>query len=485
MNISRLTQIILFSVTAQLVPVFAVGGLKFGFNPSNAPPLLYQFENNGNPIPTGGLIYEVSVAIGDELGEDYTIERIPRKRIAQQIVENRVDLICHNSTRWRHEFADNVLWSTPLFTTSNVLVSTTAIPFEKVSQITGITIGTVENYVYADLEDRFNNKELQRSDSASIEVSVKKLLNDRVSYIILAEPEYIYFKSRYPRLVRSSFSFDQTDIQCSLSRKSSLSLDRLNRAIANLHRKKVLQRILERYSNSATMPQPFSYGLNSNDSPPFIFFEKNGHNLNRVRGGLFFDIGREIAKKLRRPVHFELLPRGRLDARLAAGLIEMVCYDNEAWAGEYAKQYQWSQPIFRQSDLIVSLRNDKADTKVRSLEDLKGKRLGTVLNFVYPALSPLFENRSVLREDASSGASNLEKLFSQRIPFIVLNNLEYQYYESKHPHLQRAALEVDPVDVKCAVSKKADLKIQEVDAAIRELQSSGRMQKIFSPPYEP
>lgn len=484
MNNGRFFLIFLFAVTAQLFPTHAVGRLKFGLNPSNAPPLLYQFENNGSPIPTGGLIYEISAAIGEELGEDYTIDRVPRKRIAQQIVENRVDLICHNSTRWRHAFANGASWSSPLFATSNVLVSTAPIHFENADQIKGITIGTVENYVYADLEERFQNKDLQRSDSASIEVNVKKLLNDRISYIILGEQEYVYFKSLYPRLVRSSFDFDKTDIRCSLSRKSSLSLTRLNRAIANLHRKKVFQKILERYSNPETSPKPFSYGLNSNDSPPFVFFEKNGHNMIAVRGGLFFDIGREIGKRIHRPVNFELLPRGRLDARLASGQIEMVCYDTEAWAGEYAKQYHWSQPIFRQSDFIVSLRNDKEAAKVRSLDNLKGKRLGTVLNFVYPALSPYFENRSVLREDAGSGAANLEKLFAQRIPFIVLNNLEYKYYDSKHPRLQRAPFEIDSVDVKCAVSKKSDLKIEEVNAAIQELQKSGKMQKIFSPPYE-
>lgn len=484
MKNDRLLLNLLLAVIVQLMPIFASGSLKFGLNPSNAPPLLYQFDNNGSPIPTGGLIYEVSVAIGDELGEDYSIEPVPRKRIAKQIVDNRVDLICHNSTRWRHAFADGALWSSPLFSHSNALVSTAPITFESAEQIKGITIGTVDNYVYADLEDRFKSKDLQRSDSSSVEVSVKKLLNDRVQYIILGELEYIYFKSLHPRLVRSTFDFDKTEIKCSLSRKSSLSEARLNRAIANLHRKKVFQKLLERYSNPATLPKSFSYGLNSNDSPPFVFFDKTGNNLITVRGGLFFDIGREIAKRIHRPVSFELLPRGRLDSRLASGQIEMVCYDNELWAGEYAKHYHWSQPIFSQSDYIVSLRSDKAAAKVRSLDNLKGKRIGTVLNFVYPALTPYFENGSLQREDAGSGAANLEKLFAQRIPFIVLNNLEYKYYESKYSRLQKAPLEIDSVDVKCAVSKNSDLKIEQINAAIQDMQKSGKLHKIFSPPYQ-
>lgn len=475
--------ILVSSVLCQVTSAEAAGGIKFGFIASNAPPLLFQFENQNNPIPTGGMIYEMAVAIGDELGGEYTIARVPRKRVASNIINNKIDLLCHNSKRWRLPFADGALWSKTLYTHANVLVGLSEVPFTTPDQIKG-DVGTVENYFYADLEDRIRTNEISRNDSPTVEVSIKKLLTGRVPYVVLGEIEYGYYKSMYPSLHRSSFVLDRTDIQCSLSKKSNLTLAKLNRAIDLLHDRQVIGKILKRYTNPNTVPKPVTYGLNSNDSPPFIHFDKSSANEGIVRGGVFFDIALEIGKRIQRPITFVLLPRGRLDARLASGQIELVCYDNEAWAGQYAKQYHWSSPIFRQSDLIVGHAGDPEVAKIRTTDDLKGKRIGAVLNFVYPALTPYFSDKSLEREDAGSGAANVEKLSVKRVPLILLNSLEYSYYKSKDSRLKKAPLEIDSVDVKCAVSKKSSLKIEEINMAIQELSRTGRLKKIFSPSYQ-
>ncbi|MNK12066.1 cystine transporter subunit [compost metagenome] len=452
--------------------------LRFGFNPSNTPPLLYQFENESMPIATGGLIYEVSVAIAEDLGRDYEIVRTPRKLIPLKFEKNKVDVICHNSIRWNHAFNGTAEWSRPLFSYANVLVATKPILFETLDQVSDASVGTVENYVYADLESLFKGKTLRRDDSINVVANVKKLLDDSVDYVVMSEIEFSFYRKTYPQLYKSKFSIDKTDIQCSLSKKSSLTMARLNQTIDRLKKRDVFKKIYDRYADPKTAPEPFSYGLNSNDSPPFVFFEKRAAGL-EVKGGLFFDIGLEIGKKLNRPVNFVLLPRGRLDSRLAEGAIEMVCYDNEAWAGVYADKYFWSQPIFRQIDYVVSIKDGK-NNNVKTIADLKGKKLGTVLHFVYFTLTPYFQDGSIIREDAGSGAANIEKLNAGRVPFIILNNLEYNYYKDKDARLQKAPFEVSPVDVKCAVSKKSDLKIEKINAVISDLMKTGRMQKIFS-----
>jgi ABC-type amino acid transport substrate-binding protein len=451
--------------------------LKFGFNPSNSPPLLYQFENDSFPIATGGLIFEVSVAIAEELDDDYSLVRIPRKRIPAQLNNNKIDLICHNSMDWGHAFNDEVTWSKPLFTYANVLVGKKEIRYNWPEQVVDAKIGTVENYMYTEFEPLFKTQTITRDDAPSVLISLKKLLADRVDYVVMSEIEYNYHKATHPQLHRSTFLIGKTEIRCSLSKKSPLSLVRLNRAIDQLTRKKVFEKIYARYLDAKTVPEPISYGLNSEHSPPFLLLESE-HPL-VVKGGLFFDIGLEVGKSIKRPVTFVLLPRGRLDARLAEGQIVLVCYNNEVWAGEYAKQYDWSMPIFRQSNYIVGLKGSKADPPVPSLAELKGKRVGTTLNFVYPTVTPYFEDGSIIREDAGSGTANVEKLIGMRVPYILLNNLEYDYHKKLNPKIQRAPFEIDPVDVKCAVSKKSDLKIEEINAAIAEMKRTGRMQRIF------
>ena len=481
MRYSFLLFILVFAVSPQIGSgPNSTGVLKFGFNPSNAPPLLYQFENDSLPIATGGLIFEMSVAVAEEIGDDYTLLKIPRQRIPDQLNGNKIDLVCHNSIRWGHAFTEEVVWSKPLYSYANVLVAKKEILGTSIEHIDNARVGTVENFFYADLEPYFKNQTLIRSDAASVLTSVKKLVADRVDYVVMSEIEYVYHKAYYPQLHRSSFVLDKTEIRCSLSKKSRLTLTHLNRVIDQLKRKKVFESIYSRYLNPKTQPEPVSYGLNNEHSPPFLMVESLIPLV--VKGGLFFDLGLEVAKKIKRPITFVLLPRGRLDSRLAEGQIVLVCYNNEVWAGDYAKMYDWSIPIFRQSNYVVGLKGSKIDPpNIHSLTDLKGKRLGATLNFVYPGVSAYFDDGSIIREDAGSGTANVEKLLVQRVPYILLNNLEYAYHKKLNPKIERAPFEIDPVEVKCAVSKKSNLKIEEINAAIVEMKRTGKMQRIFFP----
>lgn len=451
--------------------------LKFGFNPSNSPPLLYQFENDGMPMATGGLIFEMSVAIAEDLADDYVLVRTPRQRISEQLNSNKLDLICHNSESWGHAFSDEVVWSKPLFNYSNVLVAKKEIPYAWPDQIPNARIGTVENYRYVDLESQFKNQTLERVDAPSVLVNLRKLLADRLDYVVMSEIEFNFHRATNPQLQRSTFVIGKTDIRCSLSKKSTLTLQRLNKTIDQLTRKRVFQKIYAKYLDPKTIPEPFSYGLNGEHSPPFLILDSETPLI--VKGGLFFDIGLEVAKQIKRPITYVLLPRGRLDSRLAEGQIVLVCYNTEVWAGEYAKQYDWSIPIYQQSNYIVGLRGSKTDPPIQAITELKGKRVGTTLNFVYPAMTAYFENGGVIREDAGSGSANVEKLLMMRVPYILLNSLEYNYHKKLNPRIERSPIEIDPVEVKCAVSKKSDLKIQKINDAILELKKTGRMQKIF------
>lgn len=454
--------------------------IVFGFNPSNSPPILYQFENQTNPIVTGGLIFEVASAIADDLQVDYALIGIPRARIPKVLHDGKIDLNCHNSMSWGQSFSDDITWSKPLYTYANVLVSKTEIPYSELDQVPSGKIGTVDKFYYNGLETFFRGGTLQRVDAPTTSISLRKLLSDRVDYVVMSDVEYTYYAATYPFLQKSSFTIGKTDIRCSLSQKSSLEIAKLNRTIDRLQKRKVFKRIYDRYLNPKLTPEPFSYGLNNDESPPFLFYEKGPSTS--VKGGVFFEIGLEIAKKIKRPVQFVLLPRGRLDSRLAEGRIEVVCYNTEVWAGDYAKMYDWSIPIFRQSNYIVGLKLAKSERLAETMDDLKGKTIGTTLNFIYPAMTPYFQDGRIIREDAGSGFANVEKLNGLRVSYIILNNLEYNHYKKIYPNLQKTPFELDPVDVKCAVSKKSNLKIDELNEVLGELKRSGKLQRIFYPP---
>lgn len=452
--------------------------IKFGLDSGHTFPLLYQFENQNITIPTGGMIYEVSAAIGDELREDYTISSVHGVRINQELVKGTIDLNCHSNEKWNPN-AKQVNWSKILYSDSTVLVGKKEIPFERVEHVVNAKIGTVVNYDYKIFEDSFKKKILQRIDSPSIIANLNKLNENRVDYIVMSDAEFIFHKSMFPQLHRSKFTLDKTDIQCALSKKSSISLKKLNEIIDRLKKKQAFLSIYKRYLNPKTNLKPVLYGFNDTNSPPFLIYDNSKENPT-ILGGVFFDIGLEIGKKLKRPVKFMLSPRKRLDSGLAEGRIEIVCYNAEAWAGEFAKEYKWSLPIFKHSNYVVSNSKFKGSSELKTIKDLKGKTIGTTLGFVYPNLMPYFKDGSVIREDVLSGSANISKLNAARIPFILLNNLEYNYYKKTNPDLQRAPFDIDPMLVKCAVSKKSDLKIEDLNAAIIELKRTGRLQKIFS-----
>lgn len=451
--------------------------IRFGVNTSNSAPLLYQVSNPN--IATGGFIYEISIAIADDLTHDSTIVTLPRPEIAKNIIDGTIDLACHMSANWKHDFKNEAQWSKSLYTYSNVLVSKKSITFNQVGTLTGVKIGTVTNFFYTDLEDKFKSKKITRIDSATVAVSIKKLLEDKVDYLVMSDIEFNYYKNLYPELQRSSFSLDKTAIQCALAKKSSLSLNRLNQSIERLKGRQVFQKIYNRYLDPSTTPIPILYGFNDSNSPPFVFSD-NSTKPPTVKGGLFFDLALAVGKKLNRPLKFILLPRNRLDVALANGDIELICYNSEEWVGKYAKDYYWSIPIFKQSNYVVSNRITTNNIKMKSIDDLKGKTIGTALGFVYPSLTKYFKEGSVIREDVVSGSANIAKLNAQRVSFIILNNLEFIYYKKKFPDLTRAPFEIDPITVRCSVSKKSNLKIEDVNFALKELMKSDQLQRIFN-----
>lgn len=432
------------------------------------------------PFATGGFIYEISVAIAEELHQEYSIVMIPHGRIQQELTSGNTDVICHASTIWNLPYKNDVYWSKPLYSYANVLVARKPLPWKKPSDVQQVTIGTVAGFYYADFEERFNNKTLFRDDAPSVAANVIKLLAERIDYVVMSEIEFNYYKKLYPQLRRSSFSEDKTSIQCALSTKSRLDLAHLNSAIDHLAEKKQLQKIYDRYATANGKLKPLTYGLNNNDSPPFIFFDKKASNQT-VQGGVFFDLGLAMGKQLHRPINFVMLPRGRLDASLADGIVDFVCYDTVIWSGKFAQKSYWSLPIFRQINYVVYLKSLNPEKAVapKTYEDLKGKTIGTTLHFVYPSLEAYFRDGSIQREDADSGLANVTKLKFGRVQFIILNNLEYGHYKKANPRLERMPIELDPIDVKCAVSKKSDLKIDTINKAIKEMQKTGKLQRIF------
>jgi polar amino acid transport system substrate-binding protein len=185
-----------------------------------------------------------------------------------------------------------------------------------------------------------------------------------------------------------------------------------------------------------------------------------------ISGGILKKIADAITGELSLKPEIILLPQKRVGPDLIAGEISIVCFVHESWfPPEFTKQVLWSDELTTNTNLIATLKGKP----INKIEDLFGKQVGVIVNYYYKKLDPYFESGKILKETAPSTASNIQKLLHDRIEYMIISNLEFDYYKKTNPELRSYDLGMDTVKVKCALSKKAGIKLSELNKAITAL----------------
>ncbi|WP_157496895.1 transporter substrate-binding domain-containing protein [Hahella ganghwensis] len=93
----------------------------------------------------------------------------------------------------------------------------------------------------------------------------------------------------------------------------------------------------------------FSYG--SHYGPPYMVkVMKDGDK--KAIGGLLYELGLEIARRLGVKPEFAEVPRKRLARWLLNGKVHAYCERNPLWVDE-ADQLLWSDPVYQSSDIYL------------------------------------------------------------------------------------------------------------------------------------
>lgn len=96
------------------------------------------------------------------------------------------------------------------------------------------------------------------------------------------------------------------------------------------------------------------------------------------------------------------------------------------WKSDERKQWiDFSPPIMQNSVVVICLMSNPL---CKEMPDLKGKRLGLVLGYLYP--SEVHESQALI-EYESSDETNLKKLIGGRIQFMVAERSVAYYYMKK------------------------------------------------------
>lgn len=205
---------------------------------------------------------------------------------------------------------------------------------------------------------------------------------------------------------------------------------------------------------------------------PFVLYDEQG----RFRGGLARDIMDHLAARLMLTPEYLNLPRARVEAWLRADRLDAACFLAPAWVKD-AAELRWSPPLFQIQQVIVGRPGAPAITRP---EDLFGKRVGTMLNYVYPELGLYFADRRIRRSDSPSLASNIAKLERGRIDVFLFDDIQtlYAITQDKLPADSR----IDPLwaaksPVYCAFGPAFTARTPGWQEELRRLADSGQIQR--------
>jgi len=215
-------------------------------------------------------------------------------------------------------------------------------------------------------------------------------------------------------------------------------------------------------------------GVNSNYTMPLVEI-KNPAASPELERGILKDLGEAIFAELKIKPVWLLLPKNRVAPSLIAGDVTMICHLNEVWQPKIKDDVYWSQPLYTSTNVIVHL-GKKPITKAK---DLYGERVGTVINFIYQKLDDEFAAKKIIREDGTSNETNIHKLTHGRVNYIIMSNLEFNYYSRIYPQLEAADLKMDSVETKCALSKRANVTLEQLNRAIDTIKKNGTLAKIL------
>ncbi|MES3021310.1 MAG: ABC transporter substrate-binding protein [Pseudomonadota bacterium] len=195
----------------------------------------------------------------------------------------------------------------------------------------------------------------------------------------------------------------------------------------------------------------------------------------RLVDGIHKDIGEALAARMGRSARFTSLPRKRLSKALETGEVDLVCSYVPEWL---PGKFGWSIPFIPITQVLIT-RSDAP--RPRSLADLSGERVGTVLGYSHPELEQAL-GKGFLREDAPNSEANLRKLSAGRLQHAVTGKsfIEYRLKLGDPPLGLHPPLDVTKYMGQCAVSPKGSVTLAEVDTALTQMVRDGTVNTIVA-----
>ncbi|QLY26663.1 ABC transporter substrate-binding protein [Bdellovibrio sp. KM01] len=204
-------------------------------------------------------------------------------------------------------------------------------------------------------------------------------------------------------------------------------------------------------------------------APPLVFANRGKYE------GLVVDYVNALAEAMDRKASFSMVTHYRLNSYLLKGKLDILCYTSTVWDDAVGK-HDFSKTLFIKREIILG-----PAPMPKKVSGLEGKTIGTILQYVYPSLDPYFESGKIKRDDNVSEEGNLKKLMSGRIQYVVTDQIFIDYFRMDNPNItkDREELFLRDYPIVCSVSRKGRVKKADLDKAINEIKTSGKLKAIF------
>ena len=199
-----------------------------------------------------------------------------------------------------------------------------------------------------------------------------------------------------------------------------------------------------------------------------------GFQGDQLVDGIIKDLGEAIGARLGLPVRFLTLPSRRLGKTLAAGEADGLCYVTPHWIDG---NFHWSRPLVPTAGVVVA--SPQAPV-LRSLADLAGEPVGTVLGYRYPEVDAALGQR-FRREDALDMRLLFAKQALGRTRYAIVDQLSLEYHLKMDSKLSlRSDLLLGRTVNRCAFSRSSKLPFEAIRLAIDALVADGEIERILA-----
>lgn len=203
---------------------------------------LAQFQNDKL---SGGILKDLGDLLAQRLGRSAVYVSVSGDQVSHALSAGKADGICYVRPFWIDGVYD---WSRPLIPDAELVASVEgAPPVRSLADLRDRPVGTVASYRYPRVEKVLGLR-FQRSESATMEENLRKLMAGTVRHTVIAQSTLDYHTRINKGLkLRADLVYASFTAQCAFSKHAGVPFAEVNQAINGLIDDGSVDEILARY----------------------------------------------------------------------------------------------------------------------------------------------------------------------------------------------------------------------------------------------